>query len=153
MVQEGNGSMQTLHSIDIQCDHVFTANKKTDNSTSMIVGHIGSLSSIKLLNLGYLFTCKFHTTFALIWRFFSWWCRNCRWYSTRTVSQGRRWLWEGAGKQLRSETQGMLLSLSGSSESSDIGPKFKSIRGIEIEIWHFFLFDWLDLSISKKVNE
>ena len=52
MVQEIDCTMQILDSIEIQCDHFFTANRKINSGKSLIEGHIGSLSSVKLLNVG-----------------------------------------------------------------------------------------------------
>ena len=60
MIEEINGTMQTLDTIDIQCNHIFTASKKTNNNTSLVKGHIGTFApnaSVKLLNEGNVFTC------------------------------------------------------------------------------------------------
>ena len=55
MIREINGTMETLDSIDVQCDHVFTTARKTNDAASFTQGLIGSFApnaSVKLLNEG-----------------------------------------------------------------------------------------------------
>ena len=54
MVKEANGTIQTLDSIDVQCDHLFTS-RTTSSGTSITKGHTGSFApnaSVKFLNEG-----------------------------------------------------------------------------------------------------
>ena len=55
MIQEINGTMETRDSIDVQCDHFFTASRKTNDVVSFTTGLIGLFApnaSVKLLNEG-----------------------------------------------------------------------------------------------------